>query len=126
MFPLRWQGLMLVCCCRGGDDRQTGSAAVDADNSTWSLDAETSSAGRDTKVLSILLARPPLSGDEIKWKKGEHGQAFTIYLADRFVKKGPALARVCVDARQQPCSVLFIASHLLSASVQAASSSYQA
>ena len=45
---------------------------MDAENSTWSLDEEKSASGEKSKVLSILLARPPLSEDEIKWKKGDN------------------------------------------------------
>lgn len=57
--------------CRPADGTQAEAAAVNADYSTWSLDEEVSASGERSKVLSILLARPPLTEDEIKWKKGE-------------------------------------------------------
>ena len=65
------------CCCslfayRSANSNQRDSAAVEVDNSTWSLTAETSVDGTEAQVLSILLVRPPLTEDDIKWKKGEN------------------------------------------------------
>ena len=42
--------------CRPADGTQAEAAAVNADNSTWSLDEEVSASGERSKVLSILLA----------------------------------------------------------------------
>lgn len=43
---------------------------VDPHESSWCLDAEDGSGGKEVKVLSITLVKPPLTEDEIMWKKG--------------------------------------------------------
>ncbi|KAK9853604.1 hypothetical protein WJX84_007036 [Apatococcus fuscideae] len=73
---------------RAGDGRQAAAAAVDADNSTWSLDNEVSASGQKSRVLSILLARPPLTEDEIKWKKGVRQDNQSKERSGSMVQKG--------------------------------------
>jgi hypothetical protein len=46
-------------------------AVVDVAESMWSLDDDDDAHGQPCKQLMINLVKPPLSEDEIMWKKGE-------------------------------------------------------
>ena len=43
---------------------------MDVEESLWSLDEEDDAQGRPAKMLMITLVKPPLSEDEVLWKKG--------------------------------------------------------
>ena len=45
---------------------------MDVEESLWSLDEEDDASGQPIKLLMITLVKPPLSEDEIMWKKGLH------------------------------------------------------
>lgn len=57
---------------------------MDVEESLWSLDEEDDAQGRPAKMLMITLVKPPLSEDEVLWKKGapqtcaEAGQCYEI------------------------------------------------
>ena len=44
---------------------------VDVAESLWSLDESEDEAGKETRTLLINLVKPPLTDDEVTWKKGE-------------------------------------------------------
>lgn len=56
---------------------------VDVEESLWSIDEEDDANGQAIKMLMITLVKPPLSEDEVMWKKGTscsvliNGLAFT-------------------------------------------------
>ena len=62
-------------CQRAGSRDEEGKrkdyAFVDVEESLWSLDDEEDASGQAIKLLMITLVKPPLSEDEIMWKKGQ-------------------------------------------------------
>ena len=59
-----------VCSGREEEGKRNNYAVVDVEESLWSLDDEEDTQGEATKLLMITLVKPPLSEDEIMWKKG--------------------------------------------------------
>eukprot|EP00887_Chlorella_sp_A99_P002814 scaffold6.g2814.t1 len=57
---------------RNADDeaRRRDYAVVDPLQCMWSLDEDCDAAGERCKVLMITLVKPPLSEEEVTWKKG--------------------------------------------------------
>lgn len=53
---------------------------VDVEESMWSLDEEEGQDGEDCKVLMITLVKPPLTEDEVMWKKGAHYAGLVVGL----------------------------------------------
>lgn len=58
------------------EQRNADYAAVDVTESLWSLDADSTSDGQKVQLLTVSLVRPPLTADEVMWKKGglRHGR----------------------------------------------------
>ena len=56
---------------REEEDRRKDYAVVDMEESLWSLDEEEDASGQAIKLLMITIVKPPLSEDEIMWKKGD-------------------------------------------------------
>ena len=56
---------------RGEEAKRPSYSVIDEEESLWSLDEEDDAQGQPVKVLMITLVKPPLSEDEIRWKKGE-------------------------------------------------------
>ncbi|KAK9810351.1 hypothetical protein WJX72_009272 [[Myrmecia] bisecta] len=54
---------------RARDDK--GRQVIDPTESMWSLDEEEDAAGEAIKTLMVSLVKPPLTEDEIMWKKGK-------------------------------------------------------
>lgn len=52
------------------EQRNAHYAAVDVTESLWSLDADSNSDGQKVQLLTVSLVRPPLTADEVMWKKG--------------------------------------------------------
>lgn len=57
--------------CREVESRTPDYSVVDVEESLWSLDEEDDAEGQAIKMLMITLVKPPLSEDEVKWKKGD-------------------------------------------------------
>ena len=66
---------VLVCegraVAREEEGRRKDYAVVDVEESLWSLDDEEDAQGQAIKLLMITLVKPPLSEDEVMWKKGK-------------------------------------------------------
>jgi hypothetical protein len=56
--------------CREKDPKRSQHPVVDREESTWLLDDDSPGGGTDIKTLMITLAKPPLTQDEITWKRG--------------------------------------------------------
>lgn len=53
------------------ESKRQDYCVVDVEESCWSLEEDIDANGEDCKLLTITLARPPLTQDEITWKKGQ-------------------------------------------------------
>lgn len=51
--------------------KQKEYRVVDVDECSWYLEDDVDGQGEKCKMLTVTLAKPPLSEDEIKWKKGK-------------------------------------------------------
>jgi len=56
---------------RDEEGKRKDYAVIDVEESLWSLDDEEDASGQAIKLLMITLVKPPLSEDEIMWKKGQ-------------------------------------------------------
>jgi len=56
---------------RDEEGKRKDYAVVDVEESLWSLDDEEVAGGQAIKLLMITLVKPPLSEDEVMWKKGQ-------------------------------------------------------
>lgn len=56
---------------RDEESRRRDYKIVDVEECCWSLEEDTDANGEDCKLLTVTLARPPLTEDEITWKKGQ-------------------------------------------------------
>ena len=56
---------------RDEEGKRKDYAVIDVEESLWSLDDEEDASGQAIKLLMVTLVKPPLSEDEIMWKKGQ-------------------------------------------------------
>ena len=63
--------MSVLLVCREVESRTPDYSVVDVEESLWSLDEEDDAEGQAIKMLMITLVKPPLSEDEVKWKKGD-------------------------------------------------------
>jgi len=52
------------------ESRSDAYRVVDVDECSWQLEDDIGQDGEKCKLLSVTLVRPPLTEDEIQWKKG--------------------------------------------------------
>ncbi len=57
--------------CSEEEARQRAYRVVVVPECVWSLDEEDDVGGEPVKMLMLTLVKPPLTEEEIKWKKGE-------------------------------------------------------